>query len=58
VNAQWHSLAVWVSGVWIDTPKVDSVTNQTHYAAIRTSGRPQEVLDIAITKYTSPDQAR
>jgi hypothetical protein len=58
VNAQWHSLAIWVGSSWIDTPKVDSVTSQPHFAAIRSSGLPQEVVGISITKYTDPNQAR
>jgi hypothetical protein len=58
VNSEWHSLAVWVGTTWIDTPKVDSVTSQPHSAAIRTSGSPQEILGISITKYSDPYQAR
>jgi hypothetical protein len=58
VNAQWHSLAVWIGSTWIDTPLVDSVTTQPHGIAIRTSGDPQGVLDVSVTKYTDPNQAR
>lgn len=58
VNAQWHSLAVWVNNSWIDTPYVPAVDREPHWVAIRTNGTPQTVLSAEVLRYDDPMEAR